>query len=221
MSHYVVASRTGPVITRTMSPWSTGGPEHARTYDNRRNVCENCTTIYWWVTRSVREKLRPLWTPSCKPFKNLVGSPRQCTRYGDMLREHPAWGDIFRLFYDMWWVLNSPHVVAKLVTVWQGTQVHVYNIHWHYGMKTNIMTSTSALWLLRYALQRSCSACGNNRVHDLFIAFNSLLQLCIKKLCFCSFFRCFRSSNSAASWQNQQNDMCAQSDYSLRSALNG
>ena len=71
--YYVAASRPGPVITRTMSPRSTGLPEHARTYDNRQNVYENCTTIYGWVTRSVREKLRPLWTPSCgeifKPFK--------------------------------------------------------------------------------------------------------------------------------------------------------
>ena len=32
-----------------------------------------------------------------KQFKNLVGSPQQCTRYGHML------------------VLDSPHVVAKLV----------------------------------------------------------------------------------------------------------
>ena len=92
--HYTVLCRSesyGTVITRTMSPWSTGGPEHARTYDNRRNVSENCATIYGWVTRSVREKLRPLWTPSCgeifKLFKNLVGCPRQCTRYGNMLRE--------------------------------------------------------------------------------------------------------------------------------------
>ena len=29
--YYVAASRTGPVITRTMSPWSTGGTERART----------------------------------------------------------------------------------------------------------------------------------------------------------------------------------------------
>ena len=39
-------SRKGPVITRTISPRSTGRPEHARTYDNRRNEYENCTTIY-------------------------------------------------------------------------------------------------------------------------------------------------------------------------------
>ena len=92
--YYVAASRTGPVITRTVSPWSTGGTEHARTNGNRRNVYEKCTTVYGWVTRSVREKLRTLWTPSCgeifKPFKNLVGSPRQCTRYDDMLREQPT-----------------------------------------------------------------------------------------------------------------------------------
>ena len=44
--YYVAASRTGPVITRTMSPWSTGSQEHAGTYDKRRNVYENCTTIY-------------------------------------------------------------------------------------------------------------------------------------------------------------------------------
>ena len=98
----VAASRTGPVITRTMSPWSTGGPEHTRTYDKMRNVYENYTTIYGWVTRSVREKLRPFWTPGCgeifKPFKNLVGSPRQCTRYGDMLREQPTLGDISAIF---------------------------------------------------------------------------------------------------------------------------
>ena len=91
--YYVAASRTGSVITHTLSPWSTGGPEHARTYDNRRNVYENYTTIYGRVTRSVREELRPLWTPSCgeifKPFKNPVGSSRQCRRYGDMLREQP------------------------------------------------------------------------------------------------------------------------------------
>ena len=44
--YYVAASRTGPIITRTMSPWSTGGSGHARTYDIRRNVYEKCTTIY-------------------------------------------------------------------------------------------------------------------------------------------------------------------------------
>ena len=94
ITYYVEASRRGPVITCTMSPWSTGGPEHERIYDNRRNVYENCTTIYGCVMRSVREKFCPLWTPSCgeifKPFKNLVGSPRQCRRYGDMLREQPT-----------------------------------------------------------------------------------------------------------------------------------
>ena len=44
--YYVAASRTGPVIIHTMSPWSTGGTEYARTDDNMRNVHENCTTIY-------------------------------------------------------------------------------------------------------------------------------------------------------------------------------
>ena len=119
--YYVAASRMVPVITRTMSPWSTGGPEHVRTYDNRQTVYENCTTIYRCVTRSVREKLCPLWTPTCgeifKPFKNLVGSPRQCTRYGVMLREEAT---SLRTAHDLWQVLNSPHIVAKLVTVWQG-----------------------------------------------------------------------------------------------------
>ena len=43
--YHVAASRTGPVITCTMSPWSTGGQEHARSYDKRRNVYENCTKI--------------------------------------------------------------------------------------------------------------------------------------------------------------------------------
>ena len=60
--YYVAA---GPVITRTMSPWSTGGSEHARTYDNRRNVYENCTKIYEWVTRKAPPTLE------FKPFKNL------------------------------------------------------------------------------------------------------------------------------------------------------
>ena len=46
MPYYVAASRTGPVIFRSMSLWSTGGSEHARAYDSRRNVYENCTTIY-------------------------------------------------------------------------------------------------------------------------------------------------------------------------------
>ena len=89
-----------------------------------RNVYDNCTTIYGWVTRSVREKLRQVWAASCgeifQPFENLVGSFRQCTRYGDMLREQPAWGDILRLSHDMWRVIKSSHVIAKLVTVWQG-----------------------------------------------------------------------------------------------------
>ena len=92
--NHVAASLTGSVITHTMPPWSTGCPEHARVNDNRRNVYENCKPVYERVMRSVREKLRPLWTPSCgeifKPFKNLVGSPRHCTRYGDMLREQPT-----------------------------------------------------------------------------------------------------------------------------------
>ena len=85
--YYVAASRTGPVITRTMSPWSTGGSEHARTYDNMRNVYENCTTICY-EKNSVH--FGRSYGEIFKLFKNLVGSPRQCTRYGDMLREQPT-----------------------------------------------------------------------------------------------------------------------------------
>ena len=36
-----------------------------------------------------------------KPFKNHVGSLRQCTGYGDMLREQPTWSDISSTSYDM------------------------------------------------------------------------------------------------------------------------
>ena len=60
-----------------------------------------------------------------------IGSPRQCTRYGDMLREKRHRSTSLRLYYDTWRVLNSPHVVAKLMTVWQGLKGS------HYTFKSN------------------------------------------------------------------------------------
>ena len=70
-----------------------------------------CTRIVRQFMDALREKLRPLWTQSYgvnfKPFKNLVGYPRQCTRYGDMLREHPTKGDISSTF------LRRVHVASS------------------------------------------------------------------------------------------------------------
>ena len=101
--HYTVLCHSMSYTTRNNSHYVTIVDRRLSTRENlRQNVYENCTTICGWVTVSLREKLRLLWTLSCgeifKPFKNPVGSPRQCTRYGDMLREQPTWGDISSTF---------------------------------------------------------------------------------------------------------------------------
>ena len=58
ISRHYTASRTEHVITRTMSPWSIGGQEHARTYDKRRNVYDNLRVSYEISTRLCTRTVR-------------------------------------------------------------------------------------------------------------------------------------------------------------------
>ena len=98
--YYVAVSRTGPVITRTMSPWSTGGSEHARTYDNshdnRRNVYENCTTIYGLVTR----KAPPTLDAVMARFLNRLKSRRLSPTMYEIWRHVTRTADIGRHLFD-------------------------------------------------------------------------------------------------------------------------
>ena len=68
--YYVAASRTGPVITRTMSPRH--GRQDAQNTQKPTTIGEMCTRIVRQFTDELREKLRPLWTQSygeiSKPF---------------------------------------------------------------------------------------------------------------------------------------------------------
>ena len=68
MQYYFAACHTGLVITRTMSPWPTGGSEHK----NRRNVYDNLRLSY--EKSPAHFRCRVLASMIFKLFKNLVGS---------------------------------------------------------------------------------------------------------------------------------------------------
>ena len=117
IQYYVAASHMRPVIT--LSPWSAWEP----------------TTIGAMCTRTVRQctdEVRDQYEKSSVHYRSRV-----VARFLNRLKISKALSDnirdmaicyensqqratSLRLSYHMWRVFNSLHVVAKLVTVWQG-----------------------------------------------------------------------------------------------------